>query len=161
MATKRRSTVVRAGQVKRTRFPELSYQEQGRGNWRLIDSETGSVVGRDYPTEKALLGDLQRQAEVRGFAPTPAAEHWSEAIRRRLTEACRHYEKTAPTVEAWANDLFVRLNENADAVVLSEIVFAEQRLFESGQWMHPNHAANAVYKLLHRLGRDTTGHAGF
>jgi len=27
--------------------------------------------------------------------------------------------------------------------------------------MQPNYAANDLYKLLHRLGRDTTGLAGF
>jgi hypothetical protein len=29
------------------------------------------------------------------------------------------------------------------------------------EWMQPNYAANRVYKLLNRLGRDTTGSAGF
>jgi hypothetical protein len=79
---------------------------------------------------------------------------------RRLTEICDRYEKSAPTVHAWANDLFVRINENADAVALSELLFLG-RFLEDGQCMQPNLAANQVYKLMDRLGRDTTGHAGY
>ena len=83
-----------------------------------------------------------------------------DATMQLITEACAHYEKSAPTVERYLDDLYIRVNENADSVVLSELLFVG-RLREEGEWMHPNYAANGVYKLLVRLGRDTTGQAGF
>jgi len=83
-----------------------------------------------------------------------------DALDARLTEAVARYEKTAPTVATWANDLFVRLHENTRAVVVAEVQFAD-RLFLAGEWMQPNYAANDLYKLMDRLGRDTTGHAGY
>lgn len=83
-----------------------------------------------------------------------------KAIAARLTAACGRYEKSAPPVAEWANDLYIRISEDAAAVVLAELNFAD-RLCEEGTWMQPNYAANDLYKLLHRLGRDTTGLAGF
>jgi hypothetical protein len=83
-----------------------------------------------------------------------------DAIRNRITEGCDRYEKTAPTVAAWLDDLYVRINEAADKVVLSELMLVQQ-LVDDGVWFDPNTAANRVYHLLHRLGRDTTGQAGF
>lgn len=74
--------------------------------------------------------------------------------------AAATYEKTAPAVEAWLDGLYQRVERDADKVALSEILMTHS-LFEEGQWMQPNYAANRVYKLLHRLGRDTSGLAGF
>lgn len=34
-------------------------------------------------------------------------------------------------------------------------------LFEEGQWMQANYAANLIYHLMHELKQDTTGQAGF
>jgi hypothetical protein len=81
-------------------------------------------------------------------------DHLNE-LRAHLTEVCDAYEKSAPEVARWANDLFIRINDNADAVVLSEILFAA-RLREDGEWMHPNYAQNGLYHLMHRLGRDVS-----
>lgn len=77
-------------------------------------------------------------------------------LPRLLTEAVAHYEKTAPTVSEWADGLFMRLNGNADNVRLSEVM-AVGFLAQDG-WLPPALAANRVYKLMHRLGQDTTGH---
>lgn len=77
-----------------------------------------------------------------------------------IEDACEHYDKTAPTVEAWLDDLYIRLGGNADRVFLDELL-AVCKLREDGVWMHPNAAANLVYHLQHRHGQDTTGHAGF
>lgn len=81
-----------------------------------------------------------------------------QAVGAALTRVCDQYERTAPTVHAWADDLFVRLSERPDDVRLSELTMAAD--LATGE-VGPNVAANAVYKLMHRLGRDTTGHAGF
>lgn len=75
-----------------------------------------------------------------------------------LAMLCRHYEKTAPTVEAWADDLYRRMTCNPDSVRLSEVMLAVDL---SACDLQPNYAANKVYKLMSRLGQDTTGHAGF
>jgi hypothetical protein len=79
--------------------------------------------------------------------------HW-------LEEAVPHYEKTSPTVSAYLDDLYIRITNRPSDVSLSELFGAEE-LQEEGDWLQPNYAANHVYKLMHRLGMDTTGHAGF
>jgi hypothetical protein len=38
--------------------------------------------------------------------------------QRKLTEACERYEKTAPTVAAHCDDLFIRMNEAAQSMTL-------------------------------------------
>jgi len=86
--------------------------------------------------------------------------HWLGRLQERIEEACAVYEKTAPTAHAWLDDLYRRINERPEAVVLPELLFLD-RLVEDGEWMHSSYVANAVYHLLHRLGRDTTGQAGF
>jgi len=83
-----------------------------------------------------------------------------DAVRAFLTAAADRYEKTAPTVAAWCNDLYIRLDEAADRVSVSELLMVS-RFVEDGVWMQPNYAANAVYHLQSRLGQDTTGQAGF
>lgn len=82
-------------------------------------------------------------------------------LDRLLTAVCDRYEKTAPVVWAWADDLYRRLREQPTTVALVEITFLEGLRSADGTWAHPNAAANQVYKLLHRLGRDTTGMLGF
>lgn len=85
-----------------------------------------------------------------------------DAIRDGLSRIVDHYEKTAPVVSEWADDLYVRFNGKADKVVFSELMFAKDLISREGEeWMHPNYAANRLLHLLHRLGRDTTGMAGF
>jgi hypothetical protein len=81
-------------------------------------------------------------------------------LLEHLTRAGQVYEKTAPTVNDYLDDLYIRLNESPDTVVMSELTFVAS-LLEEGQWMQPNYAANRHYHLMNRLGRDTTGLAGF
>jgi len=89
-----------------------------------------------------------------------SAQGYFDEVLDTLTKAAEHYEKSAPTVSNWCNDLFIRINENGDAVALSELTFLS-RFVEEDTWMQPNYAANQLYHLLHRLGRDTSGMAGF
>ena len=53
-----------------------------------------------------------------------------------------------------------RFGEKPDDVRLSEVL-AVSGFFQDHQWEQANVAANRVYKLMTRLGQDTTGHAGF
>jgi hypothetical protein len=62
-------------------------------------------------------------------------------------------------VEAHCNDLFIRMNEADHTVTLCELK-AVSMLWDDS-WAGPSHAANLIYKVRHRLGMDTTGHAGF
>ena len=81
-------------------------------------------------------------------------------LQHLIEEGCSEYEQTAPTVHTWLNDLYMRINEQPDEVLLSELLQVD-RLLENGLWMQPNCAANAVYKLQDRLGKSTVGQAGF
>jgi len=83
-----------------------------------------------------------------------------EAIHKFLARVVQQYEKTAPTVSAWADNLYIRLNEDVYSVWLVELLQA-QALLENDHWEHPNFAANRVYKLMTALGQDTRGHAGY
>ena len=81
-----------------------------------------------------------------------------QEIQKALVAICGHYEKTAPTVADWADDLYIRMNEEPDSVRLTELNVAVDL---AALDLQPNYAANRVYKLMSRLGMDTTGHAGF
>ena len=84
-----------------------------------------------------------------------------EAIESTIGEVVDRYEKTAPAVSEWADDVYRRLRD-ADKIVLSELMLIQDIKGRDGEdWMQPNYAANRVYKLLYRLGRDTAGLAGF
>lgn len=85
---------------------------------------------------------------------------WLDDFMKYLETAVAHYERSAPTVSGFLDGLYIRINEKPDAVRLSEIAAARRLLGPDG-WAHPNYAANAIYHLMHRLGQDTTGQAGF
>lgn len=78
------------------------------------------------------------------------------ALDARLVEATGHYEKTAPVVSNYCNELYARLRDEPEKIVLTEILFVG-RLVEEGEWMHPNYAANQLLHVLDRIGRDTSG----
>lgn len=79
-------------------------------------------------------------------------------IREFLTEACRHYQKTAPAVESSLDDLYERMSEAPEKVSLMELRQVLM-LRTDGQWEQPNYAQNRVYKVRHMLGLDTVGMA--
>lgn len=66
LACKTQVLFVECGPQRRTRYPELDYQRQGTGNWRIIDTDGNAVVGAQYASEKELLADLDRYAGVFG-----------------------------------------------------------------------------------------------
>ena len=51
--------------TKRTRYSELGYAKTGR-IWRMVDMDSGSVVGPHYVTQIELLSDLDRYAREYG-----------------------------------------------------------------------------------------------
>jgi hypothetical protein len=81
-------------------------------------------------------------------------------IRAYLKLVVLEYEKSAPTVSAWADDLFIRLGEGMRNVLIIELLSAKDLHSHDG-WEAPQYAANKVYKLMNELGQDTTGHAGY
>lgn len=81
-------------------------------------------------------------------------------ISDELTAICDHYEKSAPTVHAWADDLYVRIGERPNDVTLAELMLVA-RFREDGAWVQPNYAANYVYHKLHSMGRSVVGQIGF
>lgn len=83
-----------------------------------------------------------------------------QAIDKFLADGVAHYEKTAPTVAEYLDNLHIRVRESPGFVRVSELM-AAQHLREGGAWMHPNYAANFIFKVMDNLGMDTTSHAGF
>lgn len=82
-----------------------------------------------------------------------------DEINSFLEEAVAKYEKTAPTVSSYLDDLYIRIADGKP-VLLREIILVSG-LQENGAWESPNYAANRVYKIQSELGQDTTGHVGF
>lgn len=68
----------------KTRFPELSYTNDGPDFWRFCASEDGVEVGQIYKTKAALLADLERYAAEYGCEGTePSKEDY---LREALEE---------------------------------------------------------------------------
>jgi hypothetical protein len=82
-----------------------------------------------------------------------------DGLGKFLEKAVCQYERSAPAVAGYLDDLYQRIEESA-MVDLREIKFT-QTLLEGGIWTHPNQAANGLLHLLDRLGRSTVGLAGF
>lgn len=83
-----------------------------------------------------------------------------DAAARALEALVFLYEQSAPTVSRWADGLYRRLHGDEEGEVLLSEVRAVEELAGLGGAL-PNQAANVVFKLMRRLGQDTTGHAGF
>ena len=82
-----------------------------------------------------------------------------------LAETCRtvcgQYRESAPVVARWADDLYMRAQEEPEHVSLFEVVTLGKLWNHSEGFMQANYAANTVYKCMNLLGQDTTGLAGF
>ncbi|GAG23295.1 unnamed protein product [marine sediment metagenome] len=52
------------GPIRRTLWGVLGYQKHG-DIWRFVETETNSVVGPQYPSEKVLLSDMRKYAKDR------------------------------------------------------------------------------------------------
>lgn len=78
------------------------------------------------------------------------------AFAKFATEACDHYEKTAPAVRDYVDDVYMRMQDDPGSIRLTEVTFIG-RLRDEGEWMHPNYAQNSLMHHLDRLGRSTVG----
>lgn len=63
----------------KTRFPGLEYRGDKHG-WSLYDSD-GAQIGTWYQTKAELLADLQRAAEIRGFAPMSVSKEHELGVK--------------------------------------------------------------------------------
>ena len=85
----------------------------------------------------------------------------TEKLKRFLECAVQHYQH-APSwfVEGWLDGLYIRLQEDWQGITLDELCTLA-KLYDKAGWMPEPLAVNTAYKLYDRLGRDTTGIAGF
>jgi hypothetical protein len=66
-----------------------------------------------------------------------------------LNDAAGHYEKTAPTVETWLDQVAGRLRDGSVTIrELSQV----QTLLENDTWMDAHGAANLAYKAMSEFG---------
>lgn len=100
---------------------------------------------------------LENNPNAKGEGMVHMIDH--KAIEAALAKIANHYEKSAPTVERWADALYRKFNSKEHGSILLDEINTAANL--SACDLHPNTAANIVYKLMHRLGQDVTGHAGF
>ena len=72
-----------------------------------------------------------------------------------IGELCEKYEKSAPTVYDWVEWLYQAKDHE---ITLSDVFLLKTLASED---VPPNYAANMLYHMQYKLGRDTTGNAGF
>jgi hypothetical protein len=82
-----------------------------------------------------------------------------DKCREFLEVLVLHYEKLAPTVSRYADDVYIRLGDG-EPVQIRELTTLRSLYTEDG-WQQHNLAANLIYKLEHSLGRDLTGQCGY
>jgi len=79
-----------------------------------------------------------------------------DLIRSKLSSCCFQYEKTAPVVSRWADELYMTLSENASLVTVWELMVLD-KLDADGEWINANYAQNMVYKCMDSLNKNTSG----
>lgn len=77
-----------------------------------------------------------------------------DKIEKWIEDAVRQYEKSAPETAAYLDDLYVRIQEQAEDVSLRELMLVSRLLTESG-WMDPHYAQNHITHVLSLRGRPT------
>ena len=75
-----------------------------------------------------------------------------ELIKNKLTACCNHYEKSAPVVSHWADDLYIRIQDDPYHVSIWELITLD-KLFDV-DWIQPNYATNTVYKCMDILHQN-------
>ena len=84
-----------------------------------------------------------------------------DRLNQTITNCCNHYEKSAPIVSRWLDQLYVRIDETPENVVLTELMFVVRLENSEGIRLDPNSATNQLYHLQDRLSQDTTGNIGY
>ena len=83
------------------------------------------------------------------------------ACRMFIEEAIKHYKQAPGWFTSWLDDLYIRLGEQCGSITLDEIQTLAMLAHDGVSWEAESLAVNRVYKLFDRLGRDTTGIAGY
>ena len=83
-----------------------------------------------------------------------------DALNEYLTAVVEQYQQSAPQVSQWADGLYMRVFNAPETVVLTELI-AALNLHADGAWAQANYVQIRIYKLLDRLGQDTTGWSNF
>lgn len=84
-----------------------------------------------------------------------------EKFKRFLEEAVKHYEKSAPRLSTWLDEMYIRLGEDDWKTITLEEIQQIQYLYADEQWLAAEWAQNNIYRMLNRMGKDTTKIAGF
>ncbi len=80
----------------------------------------------------------------------------TEAFRQFLKEAVLHYEKSAPALSVWLDEMYIRLGEPEWKTITLEEIQQIQYLYADDCWLNAANAANNIYRLLNRMGKDTS-----
>lgn len=85
------------------------------------------------------------------MADTLVFNYW--ATRRFIEDAAAHYDKTAPQLVEWLDEVYRDLEANPRNVTVFELLQLQQLRLD-GDWEHPNYAQNRWYKVREAFGRD-------
>jgi len=85
----------------------------------------------------------------------------TEGFKQFLAEAVKHYEKSAPRLSTWLDEMYMRLGEEDWKTITLEEIQQIQYLYADDCWLGAEWAQNNIYRLLNRTGKDTTKIAGF
>lgn len=84
----------------------------------------------------------------------------AEKFMATLSAVVFHYERSAPIVARWAEDLYQKVQESPEKVTMRDMVVV-LTIVTGDTLTPPAAAANYVYKHLAASGYDTTGLADF
>jgi hypothetical protein len=84
-----------------------------------------------------------------------------EKFKQFLAEAVHHYEQSAPRLSEWLEEMYIRLGEDEWKTITLEEIQQIQYLHADDCWLGAEWAQNNIYRLLNRMGKDTTKIAGF
>lgn len=82
-------------------------------------------------------------------------------FKKFLEEAVKHYEQSAPRLSTWLEEMYIRLGEEEWKTITLEEIQQIQYLYVDDCWLAAEWAQNNIYRLLNRMGKDTTKIAGF
>jgi hypothetical protein len=84
-----------------------------------------------------------------------------QACRKFIQQAIEHYKYAPGWFTDWLDDLYIRLDEQCNSITLDEIQTLGMLSPDGNSWEPENYAVNRIYKMFDRLGRNTTGIAGY
>jgi hypothetical protein len=82
---------------------------------------------------------------MRSTAMVATLIDWHQ-VRRFIEDAAAHYDKTAPQLVEWLDDVYIALAEKPLDVTVFELLQLQQLRLD-GVWEQPNYAQNRWYKV--------------